>query len=384
MKFLFIAGGTPMTVFSVAPLATAARNAGHEILLATSEPLVETATAIGVPAVPTTPEPIGRFVRTDRPGNAPAEFEEPQEAMLHLGRSYAKMAAAELDALLDLAEDWPPDLIVGGAMSYAAGLLAARLKVPYVRHAWDIVPTTDIDPGAEEELRPELKGLGLAGLPAPALFIDVCPPSLRSSRTSGAQPMRWIPGNRQRRLEPWMYTRPKGRHRVLITSGSRARMFRNPGWSLRHLADQQALAGAEVLIAAPRKVAEEFGAELDDVRIGWIPLDVVAPTCDLIMHHGGGATAMTAMNAGVPQLITPEGAYMQVIARALSSFGAGLTVVPQRQGPDQDPAGAIAAGCREILSSPIYAQRARALSREIAALPAPSEVVHTLETLAAA
>jgi glycosyltransferase len=169
---------------------------------------------------------------------------------------------------------------------------------------------------------------------------------------------------------------------VLITSGSRARMFQHSGWSLRDLADQLALAGAEVLIAAPEKVAEKIGAELGDVRTGWMPLDVVAPTCDLIMHHGGGATALTAMNAGVPQLITPEGAYMEIVARAVSSFGAGLIVVPQRQGPDQGPAEAIAAGCREILSSPSYAHRARALSSEIAALPTSSEMVHTLETLA--
>jgi UDP:flavonoid glycosyltransferase YjiC (YdhE family) len=386
MKFLFIAGGTSMTVFSVAPLATAARNAGHEILLAVNEPLIETATAIGIPAVPINPEPIGRFVRGARSGRAASEFEQPREAMLHLGRSYARMARAGWDALLDLVEAWSPDLVVGGAMSYAAGLLADRLKVPYVRHAWDIVPTTDTDPGAEEELRPELKRLGLAGLPDPALFLDVCPPSLRPSPAPDAQPMRWIPGNLQRRLEPWMYTRPEGRQRVLITSGSRARMFQDPGWSLRHLADH--LAGAEVLIAAPEKIAAEFGAESGaepgDVRIGWIPLDVVAPTCDLIMHHGGGATALTAMNAGVPQLITPEGVYMEIIARALSGFGAGLTVAPRRQGPDQDAAEAIAAGCREILSSPMYAQRARDLSKEIATLPTPSEMMHTLETLAAA
>jgi hypothetical protein len=384
MKLLFIAGGTSMSVFSVAPLATAARNAGHEILLAANEPLIETATAIGIPAVPITPEPIGHFVRGDGSRRAVPELEDPRGAMLHLGRSYAKMAAAGMDALLDLAGDWPPDLVVGGAMSYSAGLLAGRLEIPYVRHAWDIVPTTDTDAGAEEELRSELTGLGLVGLPAPALFIDICPPSLRPSRTPEAQPMRWIPGNRQGRLEPWMYTRPEGRRRVLITSGSRARMFRTPGWSLRQLADQQALAGAEVLIAAPESVAEEFGAESGDLRIGWIPLDVVAPTCDLIMHHGGGATALTAMNAGVPQLITPEGAYMEIIARAVSGFGAGLTVVPQRRGPDQDPAEAIAAACREIFSSPVYAERARTLGREIAALPTPSEVVHTLETLAAA
>ncbi len=347
MKILFTAGGSHSTVFSVAPLATAARNAGHEILLAADEPLMETAEAIGLPAV-VTPGP--------------------------------QMTSARLDALLDLAEDWPPDLVVGG-LSYLPGVLAAALKVPYVRQAWDIAAVLDVNSRALRELEPVLNRLGQTGLPEPALFIDVCPPSLRPAPASGPQSMRWIPRNRQRRLEPWMYTHPTGRHRVLITSGTRSLMLAAPGNSMRHLVGQLALAGAEVLIAAPQEAAERFGAELGDVRIGWIPLDVVAPTCDLAVHHGGAATAMTMMNAGVPQLILPENGYAKAVAQALSGFGAALTVLPQQE-LDQDPVEVIAASCRELLSSCRYAKQARALAAEIATLPTPSEVVRKIETLA--
>ena len=349
MKFLFTAGGGQATIFAAAPLATAARNAGHEILLAADEPLLETAEAIGVPAV-----------CTPHPG----------------------MTSARLGALLDLAEDWPPDLVVGG-LSYLPGVLAARLKVPYVRQAWD-VPRADMARRAEEELRPELDRLGLPGLPVPALFIDVCPPSLRPPNAPRAQPMRWIPRNRQRRLEPWMYTSPRGRPRVLITSGTRTLMLGLPGSSIRHLLDELALAGAEVLIAAPGTAAEKFGAELGDVRIGWIPLDVVSSSCDLVVHHGGATTAMTVMNAAVPHLIIPDNGYGKAVAQAVSGSGAALMVEPQQEAPGQDPGEVIAAGCREVLSTPRYAQQARALAAEIAALPTPAEVVRTLETLTAA
>src|SRR5215468_9545545 len=169
MKFLFTAGGSQAAVFGAAPLATAARNAGHEILLAADEPMLETAEAIGVPAVSITPE----------------RMRHGQDSMT---------ASARLDALLDLAEDWPPDLVVGG-LSHVPRLVATRLKVPYVRQVWYIGPMAEKDRIAEEELRPELERLGLAGLPEPALFIDVCPPSLRSSHTVDAQPMRWLPRN---------------------------------------------------------------------------------------------------------------------------------------------------------------------------------------------
>jgi UDP:flavonoid glycosyltransferase YjiC (YdhE family) len=383
VKILLIADGSPATVFAVTPLATALRNAGHEILLAANEPLMASAEAIGIPAVSVTPEPIGRVMAAGRRENAIEGPRDLRGEMFGIGRGFARMASAVLDPLFELTEDWPADVVVGGSMSYAAGLLAARIKVPYVRQAWDIVPMTDPDAGAEYELRAELERLGLPGLPDPALFIDVCPPSLQLAHDPGAQLMRWIPINRQRRLEPWMYTRPNGRPRVLITSGTRNPALRTPGSSMRQMVDHLLLTGAEVLIAAPERVAEEFGAELDDVRIGWLPLDVVTPTCDVAVHHGGATTAMTVMASGVPQLIIPENAHTRIVAQLLSGFGAALILEPPEEGPDQGVAEAIAAGCQQILSSPSYADRARALASEIAALPPPADVVLALEALTA-
>jgi UDP:flavonoid glycosyltransferase YjiC (YdhE family) len=368
MKFLFVTTGSSATFYAVAPLATAVRNAGHEIILASHEPWMETVEGFGVPTVCYSPEPIRHFMTASR-----------SQEMPDVGRGFAKMAAAGLGALLDLAENWRPDLVIGSSMSYAAGLLATRLEVPYVRQIEYPIPMAGADPGAEEELRPELDRLGLAGLPEPALYVDVTPPSLRPSPASGGQPMRWIPRNPQRRLEPWMYTRPEGRHRVLITSEFRSL----PGRSLRHLVDELTRAGAEVLIEGAQGAAGRWGAELSDVRVGEMPVDVVASTCDLAVNHGGAAAAMTLMTAGVPQLIIPPNDHTEAIARALSGFGAALTVMPRQPGPGQNLGELIAAGCREILSTSRYAQQAEALATEIAALPTPCEVVRTLETLAA-
>jgi UDP:flavonoid glycosyltransferase YjiC (YdhE family) len=387
MKFLFITSGSEATVFAVAPLAAAVQNAGHEVLLVGNEPVMGPAEAIGIPAFSIMHKPIRHFVQA-----GPEYAQNSRSDWSGVARGLARMASAEMEALLDLARVWPPDLIVGGSMSYAAGLLATRLNVPYVRQAEYLkIPLAELDPVADEELQPELKRLGLTGLPDPVLLIDVTPPSLLSSPAPGTQPMRWIPRNHQRRLESWMFTRPEGRPRVLITAGSRGLMFRTPGWSIPNLAEQLVQAGAEVLIAAPSDAAEKFSQELGDFRIGWIPLDVVAPTCDLVVHHGGATTTMTVMAAAVPQLIIPENPpdipenlHRQAVARSLSGFGAGLAVLPREQAPDQDPADIIAAGCRDILTTPRYAQQAGVLAGEIAALPTPAEVMQTLEKIAAA
>lgn len=355
MKFLFTVGGSQAAVFGVAPLAAAARNAGHEILLAADEPLMAAAESVGLPAVCITSE------------------------RMQYGRD-AMTAAVRLDALLELTETWPPDLVVGG-LSHVPRVLAACLKVPYVRHIWHIAPMARRDLKAVEELQPELERLGLDELPEPDLFIDLCPPSLRPPRAPAARSMRWVPRVRQSRLEPWMYTRPEGRRRVLITAGTRNLVLGTPGSSLRTSVDALTRAGAEVLIAALPEAAERFGPELGDVRIGWIPMDVVAPTCDLAVHHGGATTAMTLINAGVPQLIIPDNGYGKAVAEAVSDFGAALLVDGNRLETGRNPDQVIAEGCREILSNPRYAERTRLLAAETALLPTPADVLRELEAL---
>ncbi|MEU6420493.1 nucleotide disphospho-sugar-binding domain-containing protein [Streptomyces spiralis] len=357
MKTLFTVGGSQAAVFGVAPLAAAARNAGHEILLAADEPLMAAAQSVGLPAVCITSERM-------RYG---------QDGMT---------AAARIDALLELTRQWTPDLVVGG-LSHVPRVLAAALKVPYVRHIWHIAPMARRDVTAVAELQPQLERLGLAELPDPDLFIDLCPPSLRPPGAPAGRAMRWVPRVSQRRVEPWMYTRPEGRRRVLITAGTRNLMLDTSGSSLRRLVDELTGAGAEVLIAALPEAAERYGAELGDVRIGWIPLDVVAPTCDLAVHHGGATTAMTLVNAGVPQLIVPDNGYGKAVAESLSGFGAALLVDRHRPPAGQDPDEAVAAGCREILADPRYAERTRTLAAESAALPTPDEVLRDIEALAA-
>jgi UDP:flavonoid glycosyltransferase YjiC (YdhE family) len=390
MKILFITTGSQATYYAAAPLATAARNAGHQVMMAAHEPWVETAEAIGLPTFCFTADPIRHFMGLANPGQGlrfPEELGD--EAMIGQGRGFARMGLAGLESLLELAKDWPPDVVVGNSQSYSAMLLAAHLKIPYVRHVEYLgIPFTGIAPGAEEELRPELERLGLDGLLEPDLLLDATPPSLRPSHDPVGQPVRWIPSNPQRLLEPWMYTRPEGRRRVLITSGFRSIMFRDPGWSMPLLVSELSKMNAEVLIAASPGAAERFGPELGDARIGWIPLDVAATTCDLAIHHGGATTATTFMANGVPQLIIPENPpefwpnyHRKAIATAVSEFGAGQMLWPRAQEPDKAPGEVIAATARELLSDPSYTEQTQFLAKEIASQPSPSEIVPMLEAL---
>jgi len=135
---------------------------------------------------------------------------------------------------------------------------------------------------------------------------------------------------------------------------------------------------AETVVAAPDEVASELCARFDGVRAGWVPLDVVAPTCDALVHHAGGVTTLTGMSAGVPQLLLPRGDALADAARRLERYGAAI-VLP----PSENKGANILKACEKLIDEPIHRERAQAIAHEIAAMPSPADVVGVIESLAA-
>lgn len=371
-----VAGASAATLFALTPLATALRNGGHDVIMATTSEMGPVAEGTGIPFVTVTDRSIVSLLWTDRAGNPVPVPRELADEVRFAGTWFGRLAAATLDGLLEVAGHWRPDLVIGGTNSYAASLLSAHLGVPHVRQAWDALDTAGEDEHADEELAPELAVLGLEKLPPPDLFLDICPPALRSPAAPEATMMRWVPGNLQRRLEHWMLTRTS-RPRVCVTAGSRVAVTQSHEF-LRALAENVSALDVEILVAAPEDVAPGLREQLPGLRIGWLPLDSVAPTCDLLVHHGGGVTAMTAMNAGVPQVVLPAWNIHGDSWARLGDYGASRTL--QRGCQD---AAAVAAACRDLITDPSYRVRAGALATEIASMPGPAAQVGVLEQLAA-
>ena len=133
----------------------------------------------------------------------------------------------------------------------------------------------------------------------------------------------------------------------------------------------------ELLIGASEDIAEQLRVDVPGARVGWLPIDLLAPTCDLILHHGGGTTTLTTLAAGVPQLVWPQGGLHVAGAQAVVEQGAALAVTGDGV-PDPDE---VAAGCQELVADPRYRKCAESIAAEIAAMPLPADVVGMIERL---
>lgn len=135
-----------------------------------------------------------------------------------------------------------------------------------------------------------------------------------------------------------------------------------------------------MLVAAPQALIDDVRSECRDVdrlQVGWMPLDVVAPTCDLLVHHGGGVTSLTGMCAGCPQVVVPGADMLADAARLLAAYGAAVTLPT-----GDDRPGAVGEAARQVLSDRGHAARAGELRAEIEAMPTPHDLVAVLEKLA--
>jgi len=373
MKVLFVVGGSSGVIFSLMPLAQAVRNAGHQVFVAGPYDVIPTITSAGLPAVNISDRSMHGMM-VDRRGELQSIPADLHERYIFNGRCFGRFAAACLNGLLELADQWQPDLVVGGVLAFAAPLVAHHVGVPYVKHSVDMGEPRTIDLAAAAELGPELERLGLYDMPRHDLFIDTCPPSLRPADATAAQPMRYVPYTTPRPVEPWMYTR-SDKPRLLVSAGSRVTPDRDFE-TLTGLVHKIEGLDVELLIGAPDDVAEKLQPLPANVRAGWLPLDVLAPTCDLVMSHAGGNTVLGTMAHGVPQVLVPYLPYVVDYTRRLHEYGAARMVDPAH-----DSAENLVEACREVLATHSYTERARAVAAEMTAMPSPAEVVPVLEML---
>jgi len=365
------------------PFAWGLRAAGHEVLVTASANMSTVVTEAGLPfAENTAAVQMPELLSTDRQGNPVTMPKGELELYRHFGRGYARLALRMLDGTVRLAERWQPDLVVSETYSFTGPLVAATIGVPWIRHHIRLSsPEVIIEAGAEE-LRPELDNLGLATFLPPKLSLDICPPSMRPAEGPAVTKMGMVPYNGRIERIPDFVFAPKQRPRVCLTFGTRVPLPNKktiPGGLklLQELMQALPQAGFEVVVAISDELAETMRPLPEGVlAAGQLPLSTIMPSCDLVVHHGGYGTTSTSVYLGVPQVVVPVIAEVWESIRLLAKAGVAIEV------PWADASvGTVTEAASTMRDDRSYADNARGVRDEIAAMPSPADVVRMLDSL---
>ncbi|ONH31867.1 nucleotide disphospho-sugar-binding domain-containing protein [Pseudofrankia asymbiotica] len=379
MRVLFTTVPMHGHFYPMVPLAHAFRSAGHEVLVATPASLVDAVNSAGLPVAVTGP-PLGltEIMMVDREGRPVPPPATPDELMVSGGKAWGRLAARTLPATEALIDGWRPDLVIAEPSEIAGPLIAALRGIPWVRHNWGITSLPRSLPFTAQELAGELAELGLDGLPEPDAVVKVAPASIAGDEDPDGLPSRYVPYNGPGVLPDWALAKRSG-PRILLTFGSLVphMRFRDFVAVLGELAAGLPALGAEVVVGVEPAFAERLGTLPDGVLdVGWQPLSLVLPACDLLVHHGGSGSLLTALAHGVPQLALPQSSDQFVNSFTLAGIGAGRLLMPDRLNVE-----AVLAEARELLDDPGYGEKAKGVAAQIADMPSPSRVASTLAEL---
>jgi UDP:flavonoid glycosyltransferase YjiC (YdhE family) len=381
MRVLFTAVPLHGHFYPMVPLAHAFRAAGHEVLVATPLSLVDAVTAAGLPAAVTGPAlGFADILMVDRQGRPVPPARGPAEMLASAGKAWGRLAARTLAPTEKLVDAWKPDLVVAEPSELAGPVVAALRGIPWARHNWGVTSLPGSLPFTAAELAGELAELGLEALPEPDAVVKVVPADIAGQEDPDGLPTRYVPYNGSGVLPDWALVK-RARPRILLTFGSLVphMRFRDFVGILGQLAAGLPALGADIVVGVDPAFAGALGTLPDRViSVGWQPLNLALPACDLLIHHGGSGSMMTALSCGVPQLALPANADQFVNAFTLAGVGAGRMLMPDGVTVD-----AVLAEARELLDDPGYAEKAAGLAEQIAAMPAPADVATILAQLAA-
>jgi UDP:flavonoid glycosyltransferase YjiC (YdhE family) len=384
MRVLFLASPVASHFAPMIPLAWALRARGHEVMVAGQPDITGPARAAGLCAAT-----IGdTFAVSDLMTSAVPDGRRPIEVLGRpddkvLGRSalvWIMHARYTVPAYLRLARAWRPHLIVSDPMEFGALIVAAVLGIPAVHHRWgiDSISAPAWRP-ASRTLAGTCARLGLDRLPGPALVLDPCPADMQAPGAPASSPIRYVPHNGTGGVPSWALERPAGR-RVCVCFGRLTPGLNGLPLLKRVAAALADLPDTEVLLAVDAGYGEALGRLPASTRlVGNVPLSLFLASCDLVVHHGGSGTGMTATALGRPQLVVPGLQDQFAFADRIAACGAGISVDDAAR---QNDAAALREAADAVLARPSFGQCASQLRDDIAAMPTPAAVVPGLEQLA--
>jgi len=361
----------------VVPLAHAFRSAGHEVLVALAEH-ADVAARAGLPVVDVCPGYDAVAVTSQVLVDDPTFLESVWNVTFTPGMTIAPRAPMFagvnrplVPGTVDLADRWRPDLVVYEQTATVGPMVAARLGVPAVQVNIAILSSGDMHRATAALLADLCEEYDIPPLPAPLTTIEVIPPSMLSVPGEGLF-MGGQPYNGGGVLGAELPRTPD-RPQVAVTLGG--------GFS----AGFYGLGALEPVIKAAAEVDADFLIALGEASIGrlgplpanvrsldrWFPYNELFRTCVAVVHHGGGGSIMTAIDAGIPQMVVrsdgdPGG---QIMGDAVQNRGLGISTVPAEVTPGQ---------LERLLTDDTFKRGTAEVQAEVADLPTPANIVTRL------
>ncbi|MBP2474498.1 UDP:flavonoid glycosyltransferase YjiC (YdhE family) [Crossiella equi] len=354
----------------------ALRAAGHEVRVATAGTAAEAAANAGLHVVDATPgvdweQEIQKLV-AEHFGNRPPGSRQGQNQEQELGvagQMFAGIADRMADVALREAEAWGADLVVYELTDATGPMIAAKLGIPCVQHGFGLTAGDELFTAMMPHLAPAFERLGIDGLAPRAQALDVAPSSLEGEL--GGLPTRYVPFNGGGVLPQWLLE-PTGKPRLVITMGTAVGQFAGVDpWRAILAATKKA--DAELVLATNAQDLSELGELPENVRVvDYLPLSALLPVSTAIIHHGGSGSTLTAADAGVTQLIVPQGADQFFNAERVAKRGCGLSAVGEGVTEEQ---------VYRLVHDEALRTAAREVQAEMRAMPSPAARVPELEAL---
>ena len=374
MRVLFVSSPGAGHLLPLIPLAWGFRAAGHDVIVAVAEH-AQRAAAAGLEVVDVAPDysavKVFEQVAKDNPRFAETVATRPAIDLEEWGVQIAAVNRPLVERTIALVDDWRPDLVVYEQGATVGLLAAARGGVPAVQRNQSAWRTRRMHQAIVAYLGDFMERFELT-LPAPIITIESFPPSLLVETEPEGWFMRWVSYGGGAVLGDRLPPKP-ARPEVAITMGT---------------IELQAFGIDTVtpILAAAAEVDADFVLALGDLDItplgtlppnvravGWTPLHTLLRGCCAVVHHGGGGTVMTAIEAGLPQLLAPDqrDQFQHTAREAVSRRGIGLLSTADKVDPDL---------LSRLIGDSTLRAAARDVRAEMLALPTPAETVrHIVE-----
>lgn len=380
MRILFCAAPGVGHVLPLLPVARAARARGHDVVVGCGESLANIVVGAGFRHVPLGPATFDEVLARVT-GIAEATGRDRAVLAFRDGFGGAVARAIAADALA-FAADWRPAVVIHEDMEMGSWIAAERLGIPHV-----VVQATAWRPdkralviATQNELRVRH---GLAADPELAgrdgsFYFTTRPSSLRDPTAPAPAQLRELRPQADDRLgteeaPPDWLAAPTGRPRVAVTLGT---VNGHRVDLLRPIVDGLASLDVEVAVALGADPAT-LGPMPPNARVErYIPMSVLLPRSDVIVHHAGSGTMLAALAAGIPMAMLPIAADQH--DNTDRCVAAGVAVVLDQPALTGD---SVRTAVARLLTEPGFADRARAVAAEIASMPDADAAMAEIETI---